>query len=235
MANRRLEEWKRELNILSPEERIKWAIKEFGKNKVTLASSLGVEDQILTHMLLSLEKDVKVFVLDTGRMFQETYFTIEKTEKHYNFKYKIYFPDFRKVEKMVNNKGINLFYESVENRKLCCHIRKVLPLKRALKGFKCWICGLRREQSVTRQSIEVIEWDDANKLYKLNPIFDWSNEMVWSFVKQNNIPYNKLHDKGFPSIGCEPCTRAVKEGEDIRSGRWWWESPEHKECGLHRR
>jgi phosphoadenosine phosphosulfate reductase len=227
--------WQRELKGLSAVERIKWAIDKFGKNKIALASSLGVEDQVLTHMLLSLTKDVKIFVLDTGRMFQETYLTIDKTEKHYGFKYKIYFPDYRKVEKMVNDKGINLFYDSVENRKLCCYVRKVLPLKRALRGLKCWICGLRRKQSITRENIEVIEWDEANKLYKLNPIFDWSNEEVWKFVKENHIPYNILHDRGFPSIGCAPCTRAVKEGEDIRAGRWWWENPEHKECGLHKR
>ena len=134
---------------------------------------------------------------------------------------------------MVAEKGLDLFYESVENRKLCCHIRKVEPLKRALQGLKVWICGLRREQSVTRADLNVIEWDEANGLYKINPLIDWTEKQVWDYVHAEKIPYNKLHDQGYPSIGCAPCTRAVKPGEDVRAGRWWWESPDKKECGLH--
>ncbi len=230
-----LTKWNEKLINLSAIEIIKWAISEFGENKILLASSLGLEDQILTHMLFSITNKVEVFTIDTGRMFQETYLTMDKTATQYGFKYKVYFPDYKLVEKMVDEKGINLFYDSVENRKLCCYIRKVLPLKRALKGRKCWICGLRREQAVTRKEVLPIEWDDTNRLYKLNPLYNWTTEDVWDFIKKNKIPYNKLHDNGFPSIGCAPCTRAIKEGEDIRAGRWWWENPEHKECGLHKR
>ncbi len=224
-----------EFKNLSAEDRIKLAIKKFSADKITFASSLGLEDQIITHIIMNITKDIKIFTLDTGRLFQETYNTIDRTENYYGFKFKIYFPDAEMVEKMVNEKGINLFYESVENRKLCCHIRKVVPLKRALKGFLCWITGLRREQSITRKELEVIEWDGNNNLYKLNPIYDWSLDQVWDFIKKNKIPYNKLHDEGFISIGCAPCTRPIKQGENIRDGRWWWENPEHKECGLHNR
>ena len=145
----------------------------------------------------------------------------------------VYFPDYQKVEQMVTENGINLFYESVEKRHLCCQIRKIEPLKRALKGLKVWITGLRRSQSVTRKNMQLVEYDKDDNIIKLNPLIDWSEEDVKNFVKENHVPYNKLHDKGFPSIGCQPCTRAVAEGEDIRSGRWWWENPEHRECGLH--
>lgn len=230
-----LTNWKNKLNGLSASEIIKWAIDNFGVKKIVFASSLGLEDQIITHLILSITKEVTIFTLDTGRLFQETYLTMDKTEQYYNFRYKVYFPNYKKVEKMVNEKGINLFYDSVENRKLCCYVRKVEPLKRALKGYKCWICGLRREQAYTRKNLEVIEWDSVNSLYKLNPLYNWTIEDVWKFIKDNKVPYNKLHDEGFISIGCAPCTRAVKEGEDIRAGRWWWESPDHKECGLHKR
>ena len=147
----------------------------------------------------------------------------------------VFFPDHQKIEAMVNSKGINLFYESVENRKLCCNLRKIEPLKRAFDGLKVWICGLRREQSVTRNTMQKVEWDEANGLIKLNPLIDWSETDVWNFIQSNKIPYNPLHDKGFPSIGCLPCTRAIIPGEDIRAGRWWWENPETKECGLHKR
>jgi phosphoadenosine phosphosulfate reductase len=147
----------------------------------------------------------------------------------------VYFPDASSIEEMVNTKGINLFFESVENRKLCCNIRKIEPLKRAFAGLEVWICGLRREQSVTRQNMQRIEWDETNGIIKLNPLIDWTEEEVWKFIKDHGIPYNPLHDKGFPSIGCQPCTRAIFPGEDIRAGRWWWENPDTKECGLHKR
>ena len=147
----------------------------------------------------------------------------------------VYFPEAGEVENMVNSKGINLFFESIENRKLCCNIRKIGPLKRAFNGLEVWICGLRREQSVTRHDMQRIEWDQANGLIKLNPLIDWSEEQVTEFIKANGIPYNPLHDKGFPSIGCQPCTRAIFPGEDIRAGRWYWENPDTKECGLHKR
>lgn len=201
--------------------------------KVTLGSSLGAEDQVLTDLLVNTGKHVKIFTLDTGRLFPETYELIEKTNKHFGINIEVYFPDRREVEKMVLEKGINLFYESIENRKLCCHIRKVEPLKRALTGMTVWITGLRKDQSLTRFYSKLVEWDDQHKIYKVNPLLNWREKDVWDYIKSNNLPYNELHDKGFPSIGCQPCTRAVKQGEDVRSGRWWWETSEQKECGLH--
>jgi len=194
---------------------------------------MGAEDQVITDMLVKINPSIDIFTLDTGRIFPETYELIEQTNKKYNIKIKPYFPDYKEVEKMVTDKGVNLFYDSVENRKMCCHIRKIEPLKRAFEGRKAWISGLRREQSITRKNVRLIEWDDANGLVKINPVIEWSEEDVWDYITVNQVPYHKLHDKGFPSIGCQPCTRAVKPGEDVRAGRWWWENPEHKECGLH--
>jgi phosphoadenosine phosphosulfate reductase len=186
-------------------------------------------------MLQASDRNTKVFTLDTGRLFPETYELIEKTNRKYGIKIEVYFPDYRRVEEMVRTKGINLFYESVENRKLCCHIRKIEPLKRAFENLEVWICGLRKDQSVTRFFTQAVEWDETNGLIKINPLINWTEKMVWDYIRQHEVPYNTLHDKGFPSIGCQPCTRAVNKGEDIRSGRWWWEMPEQKECGLHGR
>jgi phosphoadenosine phosphosulfate reductase len=214
------------------EEVLTFFLKEY-KNKIALSSSLGAEDQVLTDMISKIDKDTKIFTLDTGRLFQETYDLLAKTNKHYKINIEVFFPDTSNVEKMVKEKGINLFYESVENRKLCCNIRKQEPLKRAFKGLDVWICGLRREQSITRYSVPLIEWDAENKLIKLNPLFNWTEKQTWNYIRKNNVPYNVLHDKNFPSIGCQPCTRAVKQGDDIRSGRWWWEEAESKECGIH--
>ena len=205
------------------------------KGKIALSSSLGIEDQVLTSMICNIDKETKIFTLDTGRLFPETYDLIHRTNHKYGIKLSIYFPDAKHVEEMVNTKGINLFFESVENRKLCCNLRKIEPLKRAFAGLEVWICGLRSEQSVTRQNMQRIEWDEANGLIKLNPLMDWTEEEVRSYIKAHRIPYNPLHDKGFPSIGCQPCTRAIFPGEDIRAGRWWWENPDTKECGLHKR
>jgi phosphoadenosine phosphosulfate reductase len=218
----------------SAEEVLKFFLKEY-KGKIALSSSLGAEDQVLTDMISGIDNQTRIFTLDTGRLFQETYDLMEKTNDHYKINIEVFFPDTSHVEKMVHEKGMNLFYKSVENRKLCCSIRKKEPLKRAFKGLEIWICGLRREQSVTRYSTPLVEWDGENKLVKLNPLFGWTEKQVWDYIQKNNVPYNPLHDKGFPSIGCQPCTRAVKEGEDIRSGRWWWEEPESKECGIHNR
>lgn len=217
-----------------PQEVLAFFLKEF-KNRVALSSSLGPEDQVLLDLAVDIDRDLRVFTLDTGRLFPETYDLIDLTNKKYNIKIQIYFPDKEQVEKMVNEKGINLFYESIENRKLCCHIRKVEPLKRAFSGMDVWICGLRKDQSVTRFYSRLVEWDENNGLIKLNPLINWTEKQVWEYIRQNNIPYNLLHDKGFPSIGCQPCTRAVEPGEDVRAGRWWWEQPEQKECGLHGR
>lgn len=219
-------------NGLSAEEILEKALELF-VNKVTFATSMGAEDQVITHMLAKISKSANIFTLDTGRVFPETYDLLHRTVNRFGLQIKSYYPDTMQVEEMVNSKGINLFYESIENRKLCCHIRKIVPLRRALTGMDAWITGLRREQSVTRTDLKIVEWDAGNGLIKINPLLEWSEEQVWDYIKNNSIPYNKLHDQGFPSIGCQPCTRAIEKGEDLRAGRWWWELPESKECGLH--
>jgi len=213
-------------------EVIKYFSETFGK-KAAFSTSLSIEDQVITHMLFSINSKVKIFTLDTGRLPNETYSLIEKTREQYNIKIHIYFPNYRSVEKMVRARGINLFYNSIEDRKRCCYVRKIEPLKRALKNIEVWITGLRREQSITRQNIELIEYDSNYKLIKVNPLYNWTEAQVWDYIKKNNIPYNSLYDKNYLSIGCAPCTRAVQPGEDIRAGRWWWENPNTKECGLH--
>ena len=201
--------------------------------RIALSSSLSIEDQMLTDLIAKIEPTTRVFTLDTGRLFPETYSLIERTRMKYPITFEVFFPDAAEVESMVRKNGINLFYESVELRKKCCQVRKIQPLKRAFQGLEVWICGLRREQSVTRQDMQLIEWDATNGLIKLNPLIDYTEAQVWEYIKTNQVPYNKLHDHGFPSIGCQPCTRAVEPGEDVRAGRWWWENPEQKECGLH--
>ncbi|MCX7798580.1 MAG: phosphoadenylyl-sulfate reductase [Melioribacter sp.] len=203
------------------------------KNKAAFATSLSIEDQVILHMLYLLNSKIKIFTLDTGRLPNETYSLIEKTKEKYGIKIQIYFPNWRSVERMVNKHGVNLFYNSVEERKLCCKIRKIEPLKRALRHKDVWITGLRREQSITRENIELVEFDKNYNIIKINPLFNWSENEVWDYIRKNNIPYNSLYDKNYTSIGCAPCTRAIQPGEDIRAGRWWWEHPETKECGLH--
>ena len=203
------------------------------KDKLAFSSSLGAEDQIITQMISGIDPDVYIFTLDTGRLFPQTYDLLDTTQHRYKVKIRIFFPDNKAVEEMVNNKGINLFYESIENRKLCCQIRKIQSMKRALENVDFWISGLRREQSVTREDISVVEWDDLNNKIKINPLINWKSEDLWDYIRQNNIPFNPLHEQGYPSIGCFPCTRAIEPGEDLRAGRWWWENPEMKECGLH--
>ncbi len=227
-----------ELNIRfsnsTPEELLQYFLNTF-KGRIALSSSLSLEDQLLTHMILYIDPEATIFTLDTGRLFPEIYDLIARTNSRYNTSLKIYFPESNEVEDMVNKNGINLFYDSIEKRKMCCHIRKVEPLRRAFAGLEVWICGLRREQSVTRTDIRAVEWDNDNRLIKLNPIIDWSEQEVRTYIADNNIPYNYMHDKGYPSIGCQPCTRAVERGEGPRAGRWWWENPETRECGLHGR
>lgn len=203
------------------------------KGKIALSSSMGAEDQVLTKMVVDIDPTTKIFTLDTGRLFPETYDLIQRTSSLYGVKIEVFFPEHAQVEQMVMEKGVNLFYESIENRKMCCGIRKLEPLKRAFRGLEVWICGLRKDQSVTRFYSKTVEWDEGNGLIKINPLINWSEKQVWDYIKQNQVPYNVLHDQGFPSIGCQPCTRAVKPGEDVRAGRWWWEQPEQKECGLH--
>lgn len=206
---------------------------EAHKGRIALASSFGVEDQILTDILLRIDPTVKIFTLDTGRLPEETYAVMEETNRKYGIKVQVYCPERAAVEALYQTQGINGFRESVENRKACCQVRKMEPLRRALSGLDVWITGLRRSQSPTRETMQLIEWDETNHLIKLNPLIEWDEERVWDYIKTNKIPYNALHNQGYPSIGCAPCTRAIREGEDIRAGRWWWENPEHKECGLH--
>jgi phosphoadenosine phosphosulfate reductase len=217
---------------LTAQEVLTEAVRIFG-DKITFSTSLGAEDQAITYFLSKIATKINIFTLDTGRVFPETYDVLHRTVNRYGMPINIYHPHNEDVENMVNSKGVNLFYESVENRKLCCHVRKIVPLQRALQGKKAWITGLRRQQSVTRTDLQVVEWDETHQLFKINPLLDWTEEQLWAFIKEKNIPYNTLHDQGFPSIGCQPCTRAVQAGEDLRAGRWWWELPESKECGLH--
>ncbi|MCB1176150.1 MAG: phosphoadenylyl-sulfate reductase [Leptospiraceae bacterium] len=206
---------------------------EENSNKSVFTSSLGLEDQALTDILAKLKLPVRIVTLDTGRLFLETYNLWEKTERRYGVKIEAFFPDYISVQKMVLEKGVNLFYESIENRKLCCDIRKMEPLNRAIKGEKIWITGLRADQSTTRVNMNFAELDNNHNIIKINPLINWSLEETWNYIKEQNVPYNPLHDENYPSIGCAPCTRAIMEGEDIRAGRWWWESPDTKECGLH--
>jgi len=229
-----IEKLNKELVGKSSQEVLRFFLEKYNGN-IALASSLGAEDQVLTEMVCQIDKDAKIFTLDTGRLFPETYDLIHRTNAKYGIKMEVYFPDYQKVQEMVNSKGINLFYESIENRKLCCNLRKIEPLKRAFKGLEVWICGLRHEQSVTRTNIQLVEWDEGNQLIKVNPLIDWTEKQVWDYIRDKKIPYNPLHDKNYPSIGCQPCTRAILEGEDIRAGRWYWENPDTKECGLHKK
>ncbi|KAA6434180.1 phosphoadenylyl-sulfate reductase [Dyadobacter flavalbus] len=201
--------------------------------EVVFSTSLGYEDQAITDLILKNNINITIFTLDTGRLFSETYMTLQKTNNRYDTKIKVYYPQTSAAEELVSTKGPLSFYESVENRKECCFIRKVEPLNRALKGAKIWVTGIRAEQSGNRQGMERLEWDEAHQLVKFHPILDWTFEEVKTYVKSNGIPYNPLHDKGFVSIGCAPCTRAIQEGEDFRAGRWWWEDESKKECGLH--
>lgn len=228
----RINEWNEQLANASAEEILTFFNREFG-SAICLSSSMGVEDQVLTDMIMSINPHFNIFTLDTGRLFPETLNLIQETCDHYGTHIKVYFPDYRQVEEMVREKGINLFYRSVENRKLCCHIRKIEPLKRALSGMKAWVTGIRKDQTINRFNTRLVEWDENNGLVKINPLLRWSEKKVWEYIHAHKVPYNTLHDKGFPSIGCQPCTRAVEPGEDSRAGRWWWEDQGHKECGLH--
>jgi phosphoadenosine phosphosulfate reductase len=197
------------------------------------ASSLAAEDMVLTDMILRGKLPIRIFTLETGRLHAETVDMLDRIRQTYGYDVTPYRPEPAAVESYVRQNGLNAFYDSVEMRKECCRIRKVEPLNRALAGNNAWITGQRRAQSATRTALDVQEQDDAHGMTKFNPLADWSEQDVWQYIRANNVPYNPLHDKGYPSIGCEPCTRAVQPGEDIRAGRWWWENPESKECGLH--
>jgi phosphoadenosine phosphosulfate reductase len=229
-----LEKINQELLVESPETILKRVIDLFGP-RIALSSSLGAEDQVLTDMVVKINPQTRIFTLDTGRLFPETYDLIERTANRYKIALEVFFPDHARVQEMVNKNGINLFYQSVDNRKLCCNVRKIEPLQRAFSQLDAWICGLRSSQSVTRNNIGVVEWDAGNNLVKVNPLANWTEQQVWDYIKTHKVPYNVLHDKGFPSIGCQPCTGPVLPGQDVRAGRWWWENPETKECGLHKK
>ena len=228
----KIQEIEETLNNKSTTEQLKILAEKFA-GKIVFSTSFGLEDQLITHYVFSNNLPIEIFTLDTGRMFEETYKTLRKTEEHYEKKIKVYFPNYKNIQKFVNEKGINAFYESIENRKECCEIRKVEPLKRALLNVDCWITGRRAQQSEFRKDLSLLEFDDNDKLVKYNPLIDWSLTEVKKEIKENNIPYNLLHDKGFISIGCAPCTRALKVGQDFRAGRWWWENNTGKECGIH--
>ena len=227
-----LKELKNQLNGLSIEDQLNILISRFPE-KIIFTTSLGIEDQVITHKIFRNNLAIKVATLDTGRLFPQTYDVLSNTIIRYNKTINVYFPEYEAIEKMVTEKGPFSFYKSVENRKECCRIRKVVPLNRALKGMECWISGIRADQSDNRNQMDWLEYDEDKNLYKFYPLFNWSFDEVKNFVKENNVPYNTLHDKGYVSIGCEPCTRAVKPGEDFRAGRWWWENDGPKECGCH--
>ena len=234
MSEELVDRLNKELANKTTQEVVKYFLTHY-KYSSALSSSLAVEDQVLTDIILKKYKSAKIFTLDTGRLHPETYDVMDATNLKYNIKIDVYFPNETDVQQLYKTQGVNGQYESIENRKTCCGIRKIEPLKRALKGLDIWFTGLRAAQSVTRTDIKLVEWDAGFNLIKVNALIDWNEDDVWNYIKENKIPYNKLHDKGFPSIGCTPCTRAVKDGEDIRAGRWWWENPEHKECGLHKK
>jgi phosphoadenosine phosphosulfate reductase len=214
-------------------EEILEAISGLSSEKIVFSTSLSYEDQAITHMIFSKKLSIEIFTLDTGRLFSETYSVFNSTRERYKQEIKTYYPKTEAVEKLVSSKGPNSFYESLENRKECCHIRKVEPLKRALEGKTIWITGIRAEQSSNRHDMKNVEWDEANRIIKVHPLLNWTFEETKAYINKHNIPYNSLHDKGFVSIGCQPCTRAIKAGEDFRAGRWWWEDSTKKECGLH--
>jgi phosphoadenosine phosphosulfate reductase len=208
-------------------------LKNLNLEGVTFSNSFSLEDQIITHYIVTKNVDVEQFTLDTGRMFPEIYSVHHETEIKYKIKIKTFFPNSDAVEDFVNTKGINAFYESKENRHACCHIRKIEPLKRALQGKQFWITGLRAAHSQARQALQFAEWDDGNELIKLNPVMDLSNQDMWYITEKEHIPFNPMFRQGFPSIGCAPCTRAIEPGEPMRAGRWWWEQDGVQECGLH--
>ena len=217
----------------TPEECLQWAFDNLHP-KLAKASSFGVEDAAIIDMMFKINSESRLFTLDTGRLPQETYDTMDEIRKRYNTKIEILFPDAKEVEEMVNAKGVNLFYDSIENRELCCAIRKVHPMNKMLSTLDGWITGLRKDQNQNRSDAKMLEIDELhNQIVKVNPLINWTYEQTWEYVKKNNCPYNKLLDQGYPSIGCEPCTRPIKIGEDIRAGRWWWENNSDKECGLH--
>ena len=218
----------------SAEEVLAAAAQRFA-GRIAFASSLGFEDQVITAMIAAAGLAIPIFTLDTGRLFPEAYDLIDRTSKRYGLPIRAYFPDAAEVEEMVADGNVNLFRDGIEQRKLCCTVRKVRPLRRAQAQLDAWVCGLRSGQGATRQTVQPVEWDGSAGLVKINPLATWDEDRCWDYVRANNVPYNPLHEQGFHSIGCAPCTRSVLPGEDHRCGRWWWEGAESRECGLHQR
>lgn len=227
-----IEQIKSDLNDADARSIIQYIDQNFA-DKAVFSTSFGIEDQVLTHFLALENAKINIFTLDTGRLFPETYYVWNRTLDLYNLNIKAFYPQTQAVEQLLETKGPSSFYNSVDDRKECCNIRKIEPLKRAINGYQVWITGIRAEQSVNRDQMEFVEWDEQNQIIKIHPLYNWSLNDVEKYLKDNFVPYNPLHDKGFVSIGCQPCTRAVQEGEDFRSGRWWWEDKSKKECGLH--
>ncbi len=225
----------KELNDKSAKEILEWSANEYS-DQIALASSFGLEDMVLIDMISKLSKPISIFTLDTGRLHEETYTLIDRVRSRYKLEIITYFPDSSSVERLLREKGFLSFRENLENRKECCRIRKVEPLNRALKELSAWVTGLRKDQNVTRSDIQAVEEDkDHPPLVKINPLKDWTSADIEAYITENKVPTNPLHKQNYPSIGCAPCTRPVEPGEDPRAGRWWWENPEHKECGLHQR
>lgn len=227
-----LSQLKQSLEGLSLVDGLRYMANNYSEGKVVFSSSFGQEDQVITDAIFKNDLNINVFTLDTGRLFQETYELMDSTRAKYKKSFTTFFPKAERVEALVKEKGFHSFYESVENRKECCYIRKIEPLKRALTGAEVWITGLRSEQSENRADMEIVEWDEANKVIKFNPLIHWTYDEILAYIKENRVPDSPLHRKGFISIGCLPCTRAITEGENPRAGRWWWEVSQ-KECGLH--
>ncbi len=234
MDKQEIDKLNQEFSYLTPQDLIQFFLQKY-KNRIALASNLGAEDQILTQMVSSLDQTAIIFTLDTHKLFNESYRVIEKTNKKYNIQIKLIAPEQKDIDNAFEGRPFTSIYDSIENRKKCCNARKVIPLKKFLGTVDAWITGLRKEQSVTRTNMQLIEWDEEFNILKINPLINWTEKQVWQYIKDYDVPYNELHDKGYPSIGCQPCTRAVEPGEDVRAGRWWWENPEYRECGLHKK
>jgi phosphoadenosine phosphosulfate reductase len=209
------------------------SVREHGR--VVYSNSLGAEAMVLTDIIWSHVPEIDIFSIDTGRLHEETYELLEKLQRRYKRSIRLVYPDAQALEKLVADQGVNGFYHSLESRLACCHVRKVEPFRRAVAGYSAWVTGVRREQSATRAQAQPIEWDTENSMHKVSPLLDWTEEQVWQYIRARKLPYNSLHDRQFPSIGCSPCTRAIQPGENRRAGRWWWEQPESRECGLHPR
>jgi phosphoadenosine phosphosulfate reductase len=235
MGEVNIEAVRNQLDGRPAEDVVRWAADTFGE-RVAVASSFGAEDVVLVDMLARVSPSPRVFAIDTGRLHEATYEAMERIRERYRLTIAVYCPNHDAVEALEREQGFYSYRNTLEARHACCNIRKVEPLRRALSGLDAWITGLRREQSVTRAEVALVERDEAHGgILKINPLADWTTEQVWEYIRRHNVPYNRLHDEGYPSIGCEPCTRAVAPGEHPRAGRWWWEAPEHKECGLHTR